>query len=829
LLALFALVLVAPAARGDTPDAITPLQLARAIEARAAATSFTELEAFAVRAETLRGQERLNRLHHAAWVLLREGEPDKSALINQRLMTYAGRDGSQRYVLVARLNALHSRLIDGADEEANEIRRIVATERDWFVRVHAMRLLALDLQRRGKVAPALAMLGEAEALIPQNQPFAGTALAGVWEVRALLLKDVQDLNGATRAWWKSEFVHTDPEYPRPDFDPLYYMGQVAARLGDLTLAQALYEAHHRLAVRANVPALNVMDLDFCAAVAESQDNPRGVIACIDKAPLQKVGRMLDHTLPMRALAYARLGRVAEARADLARLRQLETSGVIPASPVDKLNRIEAEILLAEGRPEAAFAKFREHYITRFRKQSQTNSAGMAQFTADVDQQLDERRRQAATALSNADLQARVIRLQQVAIAVGFLFLITIMGLLVWQLRVGLELRAARHRAEAANRAKSEFLANMSHEIRTPLNGVLAMADMLSRAKLSPRDRELADIIRNSGETLEKLLSDILDLARVEAGRMELDEEPFHLGDLVRAVAQLSHLKAQEKGLELSVIVEPAADRHFQGDPLRLRQVITNLVSNAIKFTERGSVRIEAARSSTGGIVLKIIDTGIGFTNQQKEQLFGRFRQGDGSITRRFGGSGLGLSISRRLTDLMGGRLTCESEPGEGAEFRLEVDLPEVDVRPAADVVTSGRQALDARNLKVLLADDHPTNRKVVELILMDEGVDLTSVEDGEKAVAAFSTEVFDIVLMDMQMPVMDGLTAVREIRRLEAARGGVHTPILMLTANALPEHVAASAEAGADGHVSKPISPRDLFDAMNGALDGGAAQREAAA
>jgi two-component system, sensor histidine kinase len=406
--------------------------------------------------------------------------------------------------------------------------------------------------------------------------------------------------------------------------------------------------------------------------------------------------------------------------------------------------------------------------------------------------------------------------------------VTVIGLLVWQLRVGLELRAARRRADAANEAKSEFLANMSHEIRTPLNGVLAMADMLSRSKLDVRDRELAEIIRNSGRTLEKLLSDILDLARVEAGRLELEEEVFHLGELVGSVAALSHLKAEEKGLELTVSLDPAVDRHFRGDPLRLRQVLTNLVSNAIKFTERGGVRIEAGRSRTGRVLLKVIDTGIGFTSHQKEELFGRFRQADGSITRRFGGSGLGLSISRRLADLMGGSLSCESEPGEGAQFSFEVDLPEA-ASPAPAVGVTSHQSLDGAGLKVLLADDHPTNRKVVELILAEEGIALTSVEDGAQAVAAFETGVYDIILMDMQMPVMDGLTAVRAIRGLEAGRGTARTPILMLTANALPEHVSASAEAGADSHVAKPIAPHDLFAAMNQALENEEARRAAAA
>jgi len=386
-------------------------------------------------------------------------------------------------------------------------------------------------------------------------------------------------------------------------------------------------------------------------------------------------------------------------------------------------------------------------------------------------------------------------------------------------RAELNLQRARDAAEAANRAKSEFLANMSHEIRTPLNGVMGVASALSRTELSGQQQEMVGLITSSAETLESLLSDVLDLARIESGRLELKAEDFDLAQSARDVAALFTASARAKGLDLIVETSPAAEGFFVGDAARIRQVLSNLVSNAVKFTAKGSVAIRLAqrpRADGAALSLSVSDTGIGFDAEVAERLFERFEQADGSITRRYGGTGLGLAISRSLAEAMGGQLDAVSSPGRGSTFTFELTLPRSNALRTERVAAADGEArhTDLSRLRVLLAEDHPTNRRVVELILGAAEVNLMCVENGAEAVEAWASEGFDLILMDTQMPVMDGLAATQAVRKQERLRGLPRTPIYSLTANAMPEHVRASKAAGADGHLTKPISAEALMQVV---------------
>ena len=376
------------------------------------------------------------------------------------------------------------------------------------------------------------------------------------------------------------------------------------------------------------------------------------------------------------------------------------------------------------------------------------------------------------------------------------------------------LEAALKEAQSASQAKSTFLANMSHEVRTPLNGVLASAELLGAYPMPTACAELVRMIRASGRALERLLGGVLDVAAGEGGGLSIACGPFELDELIQSVAITAAERAQAKGIGFRAETPPEAAGHFSGDRLRIAQVLEHLVDNAVKFTSGGEVAVVVEALADDRFRFEVRDTGVGFDIAQRDRIFASFTQLDGSATRDFGGSGLGLTVARELAARMGGMLDCTSAPGAGSTFWFELPLPR-------HVVALPRRAQpepgSAAKLSVLLADDHPNNRKIVEVMLSDVA-DIVSVENGREALDAFLASRPDIVLMDMQMPVMGGLEAVQAIRRLERGHKRPPTPIIMLTGNALPEHVHAACSAGADRHLAKPISAPALLGAIHDCL-----------
>ncbi|MCC7266023.1 MAG: response regulator [Caulobacteraceae bacterium] len=386
-----------------------------------------------------------------------------------------------------------------------------------------------------------------------------------------------------------------------------------------------------------------------------------------------------------------------------------------------------------------------------------------------------------------------------------------------------DLAAAREAAEAANIAKSQFLATMSHEIRTPLNGVIGMTQAMEREPLPEPQRERLGVIRKGGETLLTLLNDLLDLSRIEAGRLELEDGVIDIAEIARGARDTFQALAVDKDVHLELAIAPQAEGFWSGDPTRVRQVLHNLVSNAVKFTAKGEVRIAATREG-GALRIAVSDTGVGIPPEALPQLFEKFHQADASTTRKFGGSGLGLAICRELAGLMGGALTVESRLGFGSTFTFTLPAEPREAPAAVDTQPLAPAAPLA--LRVLAAEDNPMNQLVLRTLLGQLGVELEIAEDGAAAVQAAREASWDLILMDVQMPVMDGPAATRAIRAAEAAAGAPRTPILALTANAMAHHEAEYRAAGMDGLVAKPVQVDHLVAAMENALSP-ASSREA--
>lgn len=571
---------------------------------------------------------------------------------------------------------------------------------------------------------------------------------------------------------------------------------IAAMVGAVLLSAALTWS-------ASNKALGMAHTQFQVQVASTR-----LEQLIDRRPTATF-RLLRNTSPAGAKVYDRLrADFAKASGELDEVVILEANGI----SLKRIQSLEAELALIESR---ALSLRQEQGVAASERylESQDYRGIVSQALAET----TKIQHRSGALLSQTEKELRFLLLKDglVSLALGIAMIFAAWFFVIAPARKwGLRLNAAQREIEASANAKSSFLATMSHEIRTPLNSIIGFSDLLaSDPTLSPTQRRQIDLIQNSGSTLLMIINDILDVSKLEAGKVDLRTEPFSIHSLIDNTVSMIRNQAERKQVALDVHEDSSLSDYYVGDEHRIRQVLLNLLNNAVKFTEEGSVAlaVDVRHTSDGEdrVVFTVTDTGEGIAEDDQDRLFQIFTQVNNSMRREAGGTGLGLAISKRLVELMGGTIEVDSDLGMGSTFRF--DLP---LRVSAKVESSG-QAYDSQladRLKILLVEDLPINQELATIYLRRMGHEVDLAVNGQKAVDAVSSTDYDLVLMDMQMPVMDGLTATRTIRQLEGAAGSV--PIIAMTANVLPEQIKIFREAGVQGLVPKPIKESILAEEL---------------
>lgn len=777
----------------------SPMGFVDSYEKLKAGTSVDTLEEFGRRALNRRGEDRLSRLHLAASEFLMFEDVARFQKWNAQLRSIAEQEGNQRFVNLADANTATLKVYVSGVGDLGPLKTVLAQTQDPLVRSIVINRIAFFDVNGSNTVGALKKLSEARALIPENDPATDVAMREYWDQMASTLLGFNDIEGATAAAARVYFSYTPEDFNSPNTVVLANLIGVARRVGDEPLARRTYQALNRLAIeggdRARIAAVAV----DCATIENTFNRPNEALKCLEGVDFGLLASKFEQVkaLTARAISLARLGQNDLAKADYEELKRRQASGEYNPLMFGHMPLIESAILANEGRALESQALATDYWSSSQRRLAGDFRRSIHELTKTLQSDLEELRR-------GAELQQKVIRLQWILASLA-LFLCLVAGYGVYSLR------RMNQKLVQASAAKSAFMANISHEIRTPLNGILGLAQAISADQLAPEQAERMEVLKRSGMGLLAILNDLLDLAKIEAGRMTIEAAPFSPEEVLTASRNAFWATAEAKGVTVETVIEPAARGIYQGDGTRLRQIVDNLVSNAVKFTQTGSVRVSLARKSDQ-LVLTVKDTGIGMTPEAASRIFSRFEQADSSTTRRFGGTGLGLSICAELVKAMKGEITVSSAVGKGSAFVVTLPLERLSdghieplPKPEGQVLFSGPP------LRVLAAEDHPVNQLVLKTLLAQLGINITLVGDGAEVLQRYQDDDWDIVLMDVQMPVMDGITATRAIRAFEQGHSRKPTPVIALTANNMAHQIEEYRKAGFSGHVPKPIDAMELI------------------
>ncbi|WP_243692082.1 response regulator [Caulobacter sp. BK020] len=758
---------------------------------------------------------------YSAWRVLNyyrnNGQDADFARWGAQLRTAAARDGEPRLagmveamtlsapVLSGRADHLDDAVWSRFDAAGPDVRRVAQLER--------LRVAVALSQWANASTVGTALIRDVDGQNPLTWPLAAEAHTLLSTTLGDLGDHVSALDHMTSAAALDRKIGSATQ----DAERVYDLASMASAAGEYAAAQRLAALHGEVIKTSGGPRALFFNRYLCASIAFDQAQWPRVLRCLDDiAPL--LDRPEDGwavaALRLRLEVKARLGDAKGARRDFARLRAAP-DGLGAEDPLFDLFS-DAYILRAEKRGLEAFDVYDRWRRKAMLALDEDHQHKIADISSALQAELGAKRERLQHVEKEAALQ-RGLNTAWTLVA-GLMTLLAAGGAawVVHQRRVSRQLREARARAEAASEAKSTFLATMSHELRTPLNGMLGLAQALKLEPLEPGEREQVELLEDSGRNLLTLLNDVLDLSKIEAGKLDIAPIPGDLVHTCTRAARLHGALAADKGLAISFAAEGDTPASLSFDPVRVRQCVSNLLSNAVKFTAQGEVamtlRCEPLADGDVLATIRVADSGVGMSAETLSRLFGAYVQADAATAREFGGTGLGLNITRRLAEMMGGGVTVESQEGVGSTFTLSFRCGAVAVEaPQAEAEEDAPAPFDLQGRKVLLVDDHPVNRKVVGVMLAPFGCVVVEAEHGQAALDRLETEAFDVVLMDVNMPVMDGLEATRRIR---ARSEWAALPVIALTADVMDDQIRACREAGMDDFVVKPVDMAALVSAV---------------